>query len=142
MKRFHCLALLAPCIALLACGGGGGGKGPTEPASQPSITVVDVALVSLDGGAQEGSLLFDGHEIFHSSCNPAGACQLAATLSGTPRGAHTVSIVVVRQNRASLTYDIVGEVDFADSAGGKTIPLEQRHLTLRAGDTVTYNITI
>jgi hypothetical protein len=133
---------MVPCVSLLACGGGGGGKGPTAPSPQPSLLVVDAALVSLSGGVEEGRLLYDGQEVFHSTCNPAGACQLAATLSGTSRGSHTVTIVVVRQNRSSLVYDVVGEVDYADAAGGKTVPLEQRHLTLHAGDTVVYNITI
>lgn|GEM_PF-5488390 len=67
---------------------------------------------------------------------------MAAILSGISRGAHTVTILVVRQNRTSLTYDVLGQVDFVDSAGTRTISLEHRTVTLRAGDTVTYNISI
>jgi hypothetical protein len=144
MKHLFCIGLLVPCLSLLACGGGGGGPtGPTEPPVQKSVMVLDTILASFSsGGMEDGKLFLDGREVFHRECNPAVACQLAATLSGITRGAHTVSILLVRQNRTSVTYVVLGQVDFVDSTGSRSFPLEQRTVTLRAGDTVTYNISL
>jgi hypothetical protein len=135
------LALLLS-LSLTACGGGGGGGGPTEPPASQSTLLLNAALVSLNGGLQEGSFLFDGREVFHATCNAAAACQMTATLSGVSRGSHTVAIRVIRQARASVTYTVVGQADFMDAAGTRSIPLESRQVTLRADETVTYAISL
>lgn len=141
-KRFLRPLSVLFSLFLLACGGGGGGGGPTEPPAPQSTLLLNAAVVSLNGGLEEASFLFDGREVFHPVCNPAGACQMTATLSGVARGSHTVAIRVIRQNRASVTYQVLGQVDFADSAGNRTIPLEQRQVALRADEVVTYQISI
>jgi hypothetical protein len=133
-------------FSLTACGGGGG-NGPTAPETPQTPTVqsqllLNAAVISLDGGLEEASFLFDGREVFRPVCNPASACQMTATLSGVARGAHTVSIKVIRQNRTTVTYTVVGQVDFMDSAGSRTIPLESRRVVLRADETTTYSISI
>lgn len=130
-------------LSLVACGGGGGGNGgPTEPPVIRSTLLANAAMVSLNGGLEEASFLFDGREVFHPVCNPAGACQMTATLSDIARGSHTVAIRVIRQNRSSVTYTVIGQVDFADSAGTRSIPLEQRRVTLRADEEIIYTISI
>lgn len=147
----HCLfGPLFLFLSLSACGGGGGG-GPTAPQTPqtpqtPTVQsrlVVSAVIASLDtGGMEEASFLFDGQEVFHPVCHPAGACTLTASLTGVARGPHTVTIKVIRQNRTSVTYTVIGEVDFLDSAGTRVIPLESKRVVLRANETITYAITI
>ncbi len=41
-----------------------------------------------------------------------------------------------------MVYSFLGEVDYSDNSGVRSIPLQQRQVTLRAGEAVTYDISI
>jgi hypothetical protein len=146
MRRFASILSFLSFSALLACGdGGGGGGGPTGPTAPPppaSQLLINLALVSLNGGLEEAILSFDNREVARPVCNPAGVCQMTATITGASRGNHTVSVTVVRQNRQSVTYQAVGQADFVDSGGSRSVPLQQRQVTLRVGQSVVYEISI
>jgi hypothetical protein len=142
------LAVVLLCVALFACGGGGKGggpSGPTEPTPK-NILVIDVALVPQTGGLQEASLTLDGREIFHLSLTSGSCqsdCQLAATVTDVPAGSHTIEATVIRQTRTSITYVTLGQVTVGTSTGGgQQIALPTKTLALRAGDRLTYPITI
>jgi hypothetical protein len=146
--KLRSLALGALCFALSACGGGGRGggpSGPTEPTPK-TILVVVVALVPQSGGLQEASLTLDGREIFHLNLTSGSCqsdCQLAATVNDVAVGSHTIEATVIRQSRASITYITLGQVTVGTSAGGSSqIALPTKTLALRAGDKLTYPITL
>jgi hypothetical protein len=149
-------AILA--IALVACGGGGSKSGgpssPTEPTGPTGPTnqlVIDVVLVAQDVGAglQVASLTLDGRELSRPDWSgfPGGSCKsdchVAGTATDISTGAHTVKATVVSQSRATVTYLTLGAVTFADSSGSSrqiTLPAE-KHI-LRAGDSLSYSITL
>jgi hypothetical protein len=146
-------AILA--IALVACGGGGSKSGgpssPAEPTGPKNQLVIDVVLVSQNVGAglQVASLTLDGRELSRPDWSgfPGGSCQsdchVAGTATDISTGAHTVKATVVSQSRATVTYLTLGAVTFADSSGSSrqiTLPAE-KHI-LRAGDSLSYSITL
>ena len=142
MRRISIFGFLLLGLAFLGCGGGGGGNsGPSDPGGTALIAIV---FSVGSGTSDEVVLSFDGREVARSqACSARGpACALTATVSGVRRGGHSVVLRVNRQSQAAMAYSFLGEVDYSDNSGVRSIPLQQRQVTLRVGDSVTYDISI
>jgi len=58
-------------------------------------------------------------------------------------GSHTVLMIVVRQTATVISYTALGQVSAANPNGtGQSINLPQKSVSLRAGESVSYSISI
>ena len=147
MRNLLRLLSLLLCLVPLSCGGdGGGGGSPTAPAPNNRLTV-GFSLGALTAGAvQAVAISIDGREIarqeFGSGCT--ANCQINGQATGLSSGNHTVTLTIVRQNRASIRYRVIATALYTDLTTGapRPINLESRTVTLEAGQNVTYTVGI
>ena len=145
MKRASLMAVVL--VVLSACGGGGhgSGSGPTSPTESKSRLTLGGLVTPFGAGApQEVRLFLDGNEVakqdFGAGC--LIGCTASANLEGVARGQHTFFLTVTRQTRASVSYVIVMDGLYVDSSGLPTqIPARTSTVSLKAGGTVSYNIS-
>jgi hypothetical protein len=146
-----CLGLapaLLTSLLVLACGGGGGhgGSTPTSPTPQGNTIVVSAGFVATIGGGSllEATLTLDGKQIDHgdwTATGGCGVCVMGAMVGSVSSGAHTVTLTVVRQTATVVSYAAQGSVSVASSASGQSIALPQKNVSLRAGESVSYQIS-
>lgn len=143
-------ALLLLSLLAVSCGGGGGGNGggpslPTEP--RPSLRISAVVIAPTNGGAQEIILSFDGREVDRHTPTDiefgcATGCSLEAQVNEVSTGAHTLTVTIARQSRNVITYNVLGGVAVASGTSPRNIDLPRREVSLRAGESVSYSITV
>lgn len=153
--KLQIVTVVALVVVLAACGGGGGKSGgpsgPTAPSGPKNQLIIDVVLVSqtVGAGLQIATLTLDGRELSRldwtgfpgSSCQ--SDCHVVGTTTDVSTGPHTVKVTVVSQSRTVMRYITLGAVTFGDSAGNaKEITLPSENRTLRAGDSLSYPITL
>ncbi len=146
------LLLVAIC-ALTAC--------DNDLIVSPTVTGIDISpgpiesvavianLSTAEPVCQEATLLYDGQELdgARATCveasNGCSELQLDAIAPAEP-GSHTIGIEVLRQKRATATYEISGEVLVSRSGIPPLVvlTLEPRVRELQVGDRVTYEIYI
>ncbi len=149
MKVSRLAPTLLISLLVLACGGGGGhggGSTPTSPTPQGNTVVVSATLVALNGGVLEASLTLDGKEINHGDWSLSGGCAagcvMGAMVGSVASGSHTVAMTVVRQTATVISYVALGQVSVANPNGtGQSIDLPQKNVSLKAGESVSYQIS-
>ena len=122
-----------------------------EPVPQPSSTPVtsddrtleiSVTLTALEGSCVEATLFYDGVELAEAHRTCADGCTRLELSAFTPRtaGDHTLEVRVLRQSREAVDYRVAGEALIIGSTPRFSIPLGPTQQTLRAGESVSYQL--
>ncbi|HXO20950.1 MAG TPA: hypothetical protein VOA87_13630 [Thermoanaerobaculia bacterium] len=150
MKVSRPLASLVSLFLLASCGGGGGhgGSGPTAP-PQGNTIIAAVTLADLSGaGLLNATVSLDGKKIGEMdwSTLPSGCgagCIVQAAAQDVSSGTHTLTVTAVKLAGGHGTYAVFGLVVVTPPSGTpRQIDLPQQQVTLQAGSTVQYPITI
>jgi hypothetical protein len=104
-------------------------------------------LVALQGGGViEAFLTLDGKQIDHGDWSLTGGCVagcvMGAQVGSVSSGLHTVAMTIIRQTSNVVSYAALGQVSIATGGSGKSIDLPQKNVSLRAGESVSYQISI
>jgi len=143
LPRLRSVVLLLAVAVCLSCSGDDD-SGPTAP--QDFAVAFTGAITNLDCAClQDFEVLFDGRVgTTIRSTNPTRSQVWTASFLA-PRGRHEVAIRPIRQTSTASEYLLLGSIDVFDTRGTRgpiaDLELEDRLVTLRAGESVSWSFT-
>ena len=101
-------------------------------------------MVYTQGTPRDYSLIFDGVEVqrIQVGCITF-VCLLGGNASGwSPGSRHVVEVRINAQAPSAINYVVSGSTSFTSGAQTTVSPLPERRVSLRAGNSVRYEITL
>lgn len=142
LLRLRSAVLLLAVAVCLSCGGDDDDGGPTAPQEFP--LAFTGAIANLDCAClHDFEVLVDGQLITTVRSTNATRSQVWTISKLTRRGQHQVAIRLARQTSTASEYLVVGNVTGFNNTGGTILDLDlqDRLLTLRAGESVSWTFT-